>query len=123
MEYGGTQPPFDNTEWRTAILDNEQYFIDLESYNTDSGCQDSLDNADADSIESLQFGDTETEDSEFDEDDRRVLSPKRTPRSMVNIEEIFLKNELNGFGTMGGDDGIELLADGDRPEKEVEDVK
>lgn len=113
-------PPFDNTEWRTAILENEQYFVDLESYNhgPDSSCfLDNVDGGggggDADSIESLQFGDTETEDSEFDEDDRRVLSPKRTPRSLVNIEEIFLRNELSN----GGDD------DDGRPEKEVEDVK
>ncbi|EDS28629.1 conserved hypothetical protein [Culex quinquefasciatus] len=119
-EYGGTLPPFDNTEWRTAILENEQYFVDLESYNhgPDSSCfLDNVDGSggggDADSIESLQFGDTETEDSEFDEDDRRVLSPKRTPRSLVNIEEIFLRNELSN----GGDD------DDGRPEKEVEDVK
>ncbi|XP_062705817.1 alpha-tocopherol transfer protein-like [Aedes albopictus] len=118
VEYGGNQPTFDNTEWRTAILDNEQYFIDLESYNNmDSGFQEALDNngGDTDSIESLQFGDTETEDSEFDEDDRRVLSPRRTPRSLVNIEEIFLKNEMNGLGIDG--------AQGDGVEKEVEDVK
>lgn len=114
--------PFDNTEWRTAILENEQYFIDLESYNhgPDSSCfLDNVDGGgggDTDSIESLQFGDTETEDSEFDEDDRRVLSPKRTPRSLVNIEEIFLKNEMSN-GLNGDDDA------GERPEKEVEDVK
>ncbi|XP_055545875.1 retinaldehyde-binding protein 1-like [Wyeomyia smithii] len=98
VEYGGTLPPFDNTEWRTNILDNEQYFIDLETYNhsADSCYQEDVDNADADSIESLQFGDTETEDSEFDDDDKRVLSPRRTPRSWVNVEEIFLKNGLQG---------------------------
>lgn len=32
LEYGGTQPPFDNTIWRQRILNNEEYFIKLESY-------------------------------------------------------------------------------------------
>lgn len=33
LEYGGTQPPFDNTIWRQRILNNEEYFNQLESYN------------------------------------------------------------------------------------------
>jgi hypothetical protein len=36
LEYGGTQPPFDNTIWRQRILNNEEYFIKLESYNDES---------------------------------------------------------------------------------------
>lgn len=35
LEYGGTQPPFDNTIWRQRILNNEEYFIKLESYNVE----------------------------------------------------------------------------------------
>ena len=33
LEYGGTQPPFDNTIWRQRLLNNAEYFIKLESYN------------------------------------------------------------------------------------------
>uniref|UniRef100_A0A182NES0 CRAL-TRIO domain-containing protein n=1 Tax=Anopheles dirus TaxID=7168 RepID=A0A182NES0_9DIPT len=118
-EYGGNLGPFDNTEWRQTILDNEQYFIDLETYNhlAESGYELGGSNGgdgDAESIDSLQFGDTETEDSEFDEDDRRVLSPKRNARSMQNIEEIFLKN---GF------DGMAPEVTGANVEKEVEELK
>ncbi|XP_050101255.1 alpha-tocopherol transfer protein-like isoform X2 [Anopheles aquasalis] len=116
-EYGGSLGPFDNTEWRQAILDNEQYFIDLETYShrSESGYEHGDGDAESD-IDSLQFGDTETEDSEFDEDDRRVLSPKRNARSIQNIEEIFLKN--------GFDNGCVPSADSDaKQEKEVEELK
>lgn len=37
LEYGGTQPPFDNSIWRSRILNNEEYFRRLESYNV--GCE------------------------------------------------------------------------------------
>lgn len=117
-EYGGSLGPFDNTEWRQAILDNEQYFIDLETYSnrSESGCFQHGEHGDGDAesdIDSLQFGDTETEDSEFDEDDRRVLSPKRNARSIQNIEEIFLKNGFDN-GCAGSDA---------KQEKEVEELK
>uniref|UniRef100_A0A182VUK4 CRAL-TRIO domain-containing protein n=1 Tax=Anopheles minimus TaxID=112268 RepID=A0A182VUK4_9DIPT len=119
VQYGGNLGPFDNTEWRQTILDNEQYFIDLETYNhlSESCYQLGASNGgdgDAESIDSLQFGDTETEDSEFDEDDRRVLSPKRNARSIQNIEEIFLKN---------GYDGMAPSVTGTDLEKEVEELK
>ncbi|KAL7042477.1 hypothetical protein ACKWTF_001152 [Chironomus riparius] len=39
-EYGGTQPPFDNSIWRSRILNNEEYFRRLESYN--NGCENEI---------------------------------------------------------------------------------
>ncbi|XP_058126518.1 LOW QUALITY PROTEIN: retinaldehyde-binding protein 1-like [Anopheles ziemanni] len=117
-EYGGNLDPFDNTEWRQTILDNEQYFIDLETYNHLSESCYQLGagaDGDAESIDSLQFGDTETEDSEFDEDERRVLSPKRNARSIQNIEEIFLKNGFDGLAPTVAKEGGQ--------EKEVEELK
>uniref|UniRef100_A0AAG5CW40 CRAL-TRIO domain-containing protein n=1 Tax=Anopheles atroparvus TaxID=41427 RepID=A0AAG5CW40_ANOAO len=116
-EYGGNLDPFDNTEWRRTILDNEQYFVDLETYHhlSESCYQLAGGDGDAESIDSLQFGDTETEDSEFDEDERRVLSPKRNARSIQNIEEIFLKNGFDGLAPAVAKEGGQ--------EKEVEELK
>ena len=39
-EYGGTQPPFDNSIWRSRILNNEEYFNRLESYG--NGCESEI---------------------------------------------------------------------------------
>lgn len=36
VEYGGTQPTFDNTKWREQIIRDEQYFNRLESYSYDT---------------------------------------------------------------------------------------
>lgn len=122
LEYGGTQPPFDNTIWRQRILNNEEYFIKLESYegainnnnidiyqqrNISSGnevCDDEIfyeaedDDTKSLNVEidamSLNFIDTETEDSEeYDSD--RVLSPRRKAPPIESLEEMFLKHEFS----------------------------
>lgn len=124
LEYGGTQPPFDNTIWRQRILNNEEYFIKLESYegainnnnidiyqqrNISSGnevCDDEIfyeaedDDTKSLNVEidamSLNFIDTETEDSEeYDSD--RVLSPRRKAPPIESLEEMFLKHEFSTF--------------------------
>lgn len=129
LEYGGTQPPFDNTIWRQRILNNEEYFIKLESYNvegtinnnnnnevhhpksgslSDEVCDDELfyeaedDGDDNKSLDveidgnSINFIDTETEDSEeYDSD--RVLSPRRKAPPIESLEEMFLKHEFSTF--------------------------
>lgn len=123
-EYGGTQPPFDNTIWRQRILNNTEYFNKLESYNDDGASDNNnLDNyhhkvvdvacndeifyeaEDADDNKSLDveidgnsihFIDTETEDSEeYDSD--RVLSPRRKAPPIESLEEMFLKYEFSTF--------------------------
>lgn len=127
-EYGGTQPPFDNTIWRQRILNNEEYFIKLESYNderainnnnidiyhhqnvtlSDDACDDEIfyeaeDDADDNKSldveidgNSINFIDTETEDSEeYDSD--RVLSPRRKAPPIESLEEMFLKHEFSTF--------------------------
>lgn len=121
-EYGGTQPPFDNTIWRQRILNNEEYFNKLESYNDDNNldiyhhkngslvdvaCNDEIfyEAEDADDNKSLDveidgnsihFIDTETEDSEeYDSD--LVLSPRRKAPPIESLEEMFLKYEFRTF--------------------------
>lgn len=44
LEYGGTQPPFDNAIWRQRILNNEEYFIKLESYNVEGAINNNNNN-------------------------------------------------------------------------------
>lgn len=125
-EYGGTQPPFDNTIWRQRILNNEEYFIKLESYHVegainnnnidicqnktggDEVCDDEIyfeaenDADDNKSLDveidgnSLHFIDTETEDSESYDSDR-VLSPRRKAMPIESLEQMFLKHEFSTF--------------------------
>lgn len=128
LEYGGTQPPFDNTIWRQRILNNEEYFIKLESYNDEGAinnnnidiyhqkngsmsdevgddeifyeAEDDADDNKSLDVEidgnSLNFIDTETEDSEeYDSD--RMLSPKRKAPPIESLEEMFLKHEFSTF--------------------------
>lgn len=135
LEYGGSQPSFDNTTWRQRILNNEDYFLRLESYNM--GCDEIIinNNNNHDSIEaynhkndiheelnasdddeiycdaeddskslnveidgeSIQFIDTETEDSEEYDSDTRILSPRRKAPPIESLEEMFLKHEFATF--------------------------
>lgn len=109
-------------------MNNEEYFIKLESYNDDrvinnnnfDSCQQkngSLDDGlcddeifyEAEDIaddnksldveidgDSINFIDTETEDSEeYDSD--RVLSPRRKAPPIESLEEMFLKHEFSTF--------------------------
>lgn len=46
---------------------------------------------------SLQFIDTETEDSEEYDSDTRILSPKRKVPPVESLEEMFLKHEFSTF--------------------------
>lgn len=112
-EYGGDQSSFDNTIWREQILNDEEYFIRLESYNSNS-----LDNKfkDSGSCCSKSDGtitpnlDTETEDSENDEDD-------------IFYETDEMDKEFSqDFGCLVLNGGKEASLI-DVKEKEVEDVK
>lgn len=109
-------------------MNNEEYFIKLESYNdesvinnnntdiyhlkkgaaNDDACDDEIfyeaEEIDDDSksldVEidgnSLNFIDSETEDSEeYDSD--RVLSPQRKAPPIESLEEMFLKHEFSTF--------------------------
>ena len=94
-EYGGEQEPFDNTAWRENILDNEDYFANLESMTSaERKLSGENNNSDTESLNSIPFIDTETEDSEFDENDERILSPRRSVINIQNIEDYFLKNQI-----------------------------
>jgi hypothetical protein len=126
LEYGGTQPPFDNRIWRSRILNNEEYFRRLESYGCDSEIINNNNNINVDLLHqyeasgsddeiycdaeddnksldvecdgnSIQFIDTETEDSEeYDSD--RVLSPRKKAMPPIeSLEEMFLKHEFSTF--------------------------
>jgi hypothetical protein len=123
-EYGGNQPPFDNTQWRQRILNNQQYFVKLETYSNNNNNHlfnrnlmingnrsdtDDQDNEDDDleveednkSLEvevdgnSINYIDTETEDSEYDED--IILSPRHKAPPLESLEELFLKHDFNNF--------------------------
>lgn len=100
LEYGGTQPAFDNTLWRENILQSEEYFHNLETYNNETGTDGVPDN-DTDSLDddagNSEFFDTETEDSEFDESDQRIFSPKHSHVKQQNIEQIFFQNEIQNL--------------------------
>lgn len=107
-------------------MNNEEYFIKLESYHdegainnnnnldiyhhkslNDVACDDEIfyEAEDADDNKSLDveidgnsihFIDTETEDSE-EYDSDRVLSPRRKAPPMESLEEMFLKHEFSTF--------------------------
>lgn len=47
--------------------------------------------------ESIQFIDTETEDSEEYDSDTRILSPRRKAPPIESLEEMFLKHEFATF--------------------------
>ena len=116
LEYGGTLP-FDNTEWRTRILDNEDYFIKLETYgnhininnnnNDDEIWEDTRsrltvseyeldgenDNKSMDvEVDGNSLHYIDSEDSEYEDGDKRILSPKHKP--LESLEELFLKNDF-----------------------------
>lgn len=106
-EYGGSQPPFDNTSWRTQILNDEEYFMNLEQYIR--SCEDESPSngtpthslSDADGASSINF-DTETEDSENDDDcfyacGEMVEDPLKTPCIEDNMMEEHFRKTANGF--------------------------
>lgn len=127
LEYGGTQPPFDNTIWRQRILNNEEYFIKLESYNdeainnnnidiyhqkneivSDEVCDEEVfhealdDNDDNKSLDVEIDGNSlhfiDTETEDSEEyDSDLMLSPKRKAPPIESLEEMFLKHEFSTF--------------------------
>jgi len=46
---------------------------------------------------SIHFIDTETEDSEYDSDEKRVLSPRRKAPPIESLHEMFMKHEFSTF--------------------------
>lgn len=121
-EYGGTQPPFDNTIWRHRILNNDEYFIKLESYHIEGSINNNIDvvqnknkifnnevgaseiffeaECDADDNKSLDVeidGNSlhfiDTETEDSDSyDSDRVLSPRRKVLPIESLEEMILKH-------------------------------
>lgn len=119
-EYGGNQPPFDNTEWRIQILNDEDYFMDLEKYTRPCDDDESPTNgtpthslSDVDGASSINY-DTETEDSEMEDDcfyacDDLAEEQLKTPCIEDNMMEEHFRKTANGYC--------------EKPEKDVEDVK
>lgn len=72
----------------------------METYNNETGTDGVPDN-DTDSLDddagNSEFFDTETEDSEFDESDQRIFSPKHSHVKQQNIEQIFFQNEIQNL--------------------------
>lgn len=67
-EYGGTQPPFDNSHWRSSILADREYFERLERFQ--SVDEDSFSPVKSSTGANLEFIDAEdTEDSEGSDGD------------------------------------------------------
>lgn len=120
-EYGGTQPPFDNTIWRQKILNNADYFLRLESFHEEREIKENIDicdnqqarsdgeDVDDDEIfyEAADEGDNkslevdldgiseqflDTETEDSEEyDSDRILSPKHNCKPIHSLEEVFLK--------------------------------
>lgn len=107
-DYGGNQPPFDNTAWRTQILNDEDYFMHLEKYIKSSDDESPSNGtpthslSDADGASSVNF-DTETEDSENEDDDcfyacnEDVPVELKTPCIENNMIEEQFRKSLNGY--------------------------
>lgn len=121
IEYGGSQPPFDNTIWRQKILNNENYFTRLESLNDEREIKENIDICDNkhersdeeevcdDEIfyETGDDGDNKSLDVEIDGnseqffdtetedseeyDSDRILSPRHHAKPIESLEEVFLK--------------------------------
>ncbi|XP_059614326.1 retinaldehyde-binding protein 1-like [Phlebotomus argentipes] len=66
-EYGGFQPPYDNTAWRQEILDSEAYFADLENYQIQEETTTPKIEVCPREPENIDYLDDETEDSEFED--------------------------------------------------------
>lgn len=71
---------------------DEEIFYEAENDADDNKSLDvEIDN------DSINFIDTETEDSEEYDSDRRVLSPRRKAPPIESLEEMFLKHEFSTF--------------------------
>jgi hypothetical protein len=92
QEYGGLQPPFDNQIWRESIFDDQGYFERLETFSQESAVPD--DRASIAGSEQFDFMDDDTDDSEFDANDARVLSPRRK-RPMESIETLLIRRGVD----------------------------
>ncbi|GAB0096783.1 CRAL-TRIO domain-containing protein [Sergentomyia squamirostris] len=66
-EYGGLQPPFDNTTWRYEILNDAEYYANLENYEIENTAVPEIEVCTKAEAESMDFPDDETEDSEFED--------------------------------------------------------
>ncbi|XP_055685291.1 alpha-tocopherol transfer protein-like [Lutzomyia longipalpis] len=67
-EYGGLQPPFDNTMWRQQILNDEVYYKNLENYQIQEDNSTSKIEVCSHMYEqAVEDFDDETEDSEFED--------------------------------------------------------
>jgi hypothetical protein len=94
QEYGGMQPPFDNRIWRESIFENDDYFERLETFSCESTPGEPEDSAPFANSEQFDFMDDDTEDSEPDANDDRVLSPRRK-RPVESIETLLLQRGVD----------------------------
>lgn len=89
LEYGGTQPPFDNSIWRQRILNNEEYFIKLESYTVEGAINNN--NTDIYQQRNVSLGNEVCEDEIFyeaedDGDDNKSLDVEIDGNSLHFID-------------------------------------
>lgn len=90
-EYGGTQPPFDNSQWRSSIWADRDYFERLERFHSVN--EDSFSPGKLSTGANLEFIDAEGEDTEdsegSDEDGNRFYncdSPQSDQIPYLDIE-------------------------------------
>jgi hypothetical protein len=97
QEYGGTQPPFENFIWRESIFENEDYFERLETFSCGNPPEEHNNSLESASLKGEHFDyiDDETDDSEFDENDPRILSPRRKHFTNENIEALLLRKGVD----------------------------
>lgn len=96
------------------IMNNNNNHHNIEAYNHKNDIHDELNASDEDEIycdaeddgkslnveidgESIQFIDSETDDSEEYDSDTRILSPRRKAPPIESLEEMFLKHEFSTF--------------------------
>lgn len=77
-EYGGFQPPFNNTQWRQQIIRDEQYFTRLESYKMDFTAQSKYKKTT--SVDSI----SNTSSKEANKILNELMQPKDDPTEVIN---------------------------------------
>lgn len=89
-----------DNNYATSNHNNEIYEELNDSDNDDIYC-DAEDDSKSLNVEidgtSMQFIDTETEDSEEYDSDSRILSPKRKMPPIESLEEMLMKHEFSTF--------------------------
>lgn len=100
-QYGGTQSAFDNSQWKSEILNDREYFERLEELHQLGGEERGSDSSPGEiSINGnrIQFMDAETEDSEASEGNSNKLSNCDSPQD-DRIPKYLKESQGNAFAS------------------------